>query len=179
MVTSYNTRTSPVLRGTWILENILGTPPPPPPPNIPSLVDDQKAKALTMRERMEQHRNNPVCASCHKLMDPLGFALDNFDATGKWRDKHSDTPIDASGTLPDGTKFDGPSELREILVLQKEQFIDAFLEKFLTYALGRGADHNDSPAIRKIIADSAPEYRWSSLTIGLVKSTPFQMRRIQ
>ena len=179
MVTSYTTRTSPVLRGKWILENILGTPPPPPPPNIPSLVDDQKAKVLTMRERMEQHRNNPVCVSCHKLMDPLGFALDNFDATGKWRDKHSDTPIDASGTLPDGTKFDGPSELREILVLQKEQFIDAFLEKFLTYALGRGADHNDSPAIRKIIADSAPEYRWSSLTIGLVKSTPFQMRRIQ
>ena len=179
MVTSYNTRTSPVLRGKWVLENILGTPPPPPPPNVPSLKDNKDTRAMTMRERMEQHRTNPVCASCHKLMDPLGFALENFDAIGKWRTKIGDNVIDVSGELPDGTKFQGPAELREILLNRREQFIDTLTEKLLTYALGRGVEYYDRPAIRKIMRVAAPDYRWSALTLGIVNSTPFQMRRLQ
>src|SRR5262249_3666513 len=118
LVTSYPNRTSPVLRGKWVLENILGTPPPPPPPNVPALKEDKDVQALTMRQRMEQHRANPACASCHARMDPIGFALDNFDAVGKWRTAEANAPIDASGTLPDGTKFQGVSELRKILANQ-------------------------------------------------------------
>ncbi|MBI3895447.1 MAG: DUF1592 domain-containing protein [Acidobacteria bacterium] len=179
MVTSYNTRTSPVLRGKWVLENILGTPPPPPPPNVPSLKEDKDVQNLTMRERMELHRANPACASCHKLMDPLGFALENFDAIGRWRTTigAASTPIDVSGELPDGTKFDGPAELRKILLSHPEQFVNTFIEKLLTYALGRGIEYYDRPAIRKITREAAPDYRWSSLTLGIVKSAPFQMRR--
>src|SRR5436309_3207147 len=131
-VTSYPTRTAPTLRGKWLLENILGTPPPPPPPNVPSLKDDREANTLTMRKRMEQHRENPACASCHKLMDPLGFALENFDAIGMWRTKQGAAPIDASGELPDGTKFQGPAELRQILLSKREQFVKTVSEKLLT-----------------------------------------------
>jgi len=177
-VTSYPTRTAPTLRGKWLLENILGTPPPPPPPNVPSLKDDREANTLTMRKRMEQHRENPACASCHKLMDPLGFALENFDAIGMWRTKQGATPIDASGELPDGTKFQGPAELRQILLSKREQFVETVSEKLLTYALGRGVEYYDMPAVRKIVRDAGPsEYKWSSIVLGIVRSAPFQMRK--
>ena len=178
MVTSYATRTAPTLRGKWLLENILGTPPPPPPANVPSLKEDRNANALTMRQRMEQHRANPACASCHKLMDPLGFALENFDAIGRWRTTQGNTPIDASGELPDGTKFQGPSELRRVLLTKREQFVGTVTEKLLTYALGRGVEYFDMPAIRKIVRDAASsDYRFSAIVLGIAKSTPFRMRR--
>jgi uncharacterized protein DUF1592/uncharacterized protein DUF1588/uncharacterized protein DUF1585/uncharacterized protein DUF1587/uncharacterized protein DUF1595 len=177
-VTSYPTRTAPTLRGKWLLENILGTPPPPPPPNVPSLKDDREANTLTMRKRMEQHRENPACASCHRLMDPLGFALENFDAIGMWRTNQGANPIDASGELPDGTKFQGPAELRQILLSKREQFVQTVSEKLLTYALGRGVEYYDMPAVRKIVHDAAPgEYKWSSIVLGIVRSAPFQMRK--
>jgi hypothetical protein len=178
MVTSYATRTAPTLRGKWLLENILGTPPPPPPPNVPSLKEDRNASALTMRERMEQHRANPACASCHKLMDPLGFALENFDAIGRWRTTQGNTPIDASGELPDGTKFQGPSELRRVLLSKRDQFVGTVTEKLLTYAVGRGIEYYDMPAVRKIVRGGASsDYRFSAIVLGIAKSTPFQMRR--
>jgi mono/diheme cytochrome c family protein len=180
-VTSYAHRTSPTLRGKWLLESLLGAPPPPPPPNVPSLQEEgEHVKVLTMRQRMEQHRTNPVCASCHAQMDPLGFALENFDALGVWRSTSgtAGTPIDASGVLPDGTKFTGPSELRQILLSRHDQFMHVVIEKLLTYALGRGVEYYDMPAVRKIAEDAAPaNYRWSALVLGIVKSTPFQMRR--
>ena len=179
-VTSYATRTSPTLRGKWLLENILGTPPPPPPPNVPSLKDNKETKALSMRQRMEQHRANPVCASCHARMDPLGFALENFDAIGKWQTTSGDanTPIDASGVLPDGTRFQGPAELRKALLSKPEQFVTTVTEKLLTYAIGRGVEYYDAPAVRKITRETAAsDYRWSSLIAEIVKSDPFQMRR--
>ncbi len=179
-VTSYGNRTSPVLRGKWVLENVLGTPPPPPPPNIPSLVEsDQDGKALSMREAMEQHRANPVCATCHNAMDPLGFAMENFDGTGSWRTIDADAPIDSSGVLPDGTPFQGPVELQRVLIESKsEEFVNTVTEKLLTYALGRGVEPYDAPAIRSIIREAATDdYRWSSLILEIVKSTPFQMRR--
>ena len=179
-VTSYANRTSPVLRGKWVLENILGTPPPPPPPNVPELMEsDQDGTALSMREAMEQHRVNPACASCHKLMDPLGFALENFDGIGTWRTTDSDTPIDPSGVLPDGTPFRGPAELQRVLLESKSaEFVATATERLLTYALGRGVEAHDAPAVRSIIREAAPNnYRWSSLILAIVKSTPFQMRR--
>ena len=179
-VTSYANRTSPVLRGKWLLENILGTPPPPPPPNIPALKDSgQDGEALSVRERMEQHRANPACASCHEVMDPLGFALENFDGIGQWRTtSEANTPIDASGVLPDGTRFEGPVGLRELLVSRRQQFVTTVTERLLTYALGRGVENYDAPAVRKIIQEATPsDYRWSSITMGIVKSVPFQMRR--
>jgi hypothetical protein len=130
-----------------------------------------------MRELMEEHRVNPACASCHRIMDPLGFALENFDATGKWRTTEGDSPIDASGVLPDGTKFQGPAELRKILLGRPEQLVHTVTEKLLTYALGRGVEYYDAPAIRKIVHEAQPaDYRWSSLIIGIVNSLPFQMR---
>jgi len=180
-VTSYANRTSPVLRGKWILENILGTPPPPPPPNVPSLPEDTGgAKVMSMRERMEQHRANPVCASCHALMDPLGFALENFDAVGEWRAAEGGTKIDSSGALADGTKFDGPGDLRRALLKHPEQFVTTVTEKLLTYAMGRGVEYYDQPAIRRVLREAAPDnYRWSSIVMGIVNSTPFQMRRIE
>jgi len=179
-VTSYANRTSPVLRGKWVLDHFLGTPPAPPPPNIPDLVErDQDGKAFSMREALEQHRANPVCATCHSQMDPLGFALENFDGTGSWRTIDADAPIDASGILPDGTRFQGPVELQRVLIESKsEEFVNTVTEKLLTYALGRGVESYDAPAIRSIIREAAPDdYRWSSLILGIVKSTPFQMRR--
>jgi mono/diheme cytochrome c family protein len=178
--TSYSNRTAPTIRGKWLLENIFGAPPPPPPPNVPSLQEEEGSggKVLTMRERLEHHRANPVCAACHNRMDPLGFALENFDALGKWRTVEGDTPIDSSGQLPDGTRFQGPAELREILLARREQFVITVTEKLLTYALGRGLEHYDQPVVRKIVRDSASNgYRWSSLIVGIVNSTPFQMRR--
>lgn len=181
-VTSYPNRTSPVIRGKWILENILGAPPPPPPPNVPSLREKNGAgKVLNMRQRMEQHRANSVCASCHKIMDPLGFALENYDAIGKWRtvDSSSDSAIDSSGTLPDGTPFEGPIGLREVLLENHQQdFVLTVIEKLLTYALGRGVDYHDAPVMRTIMQQTAPDdYRLSSLIMAIIKSTPFQMRR--
>jgi hypothetical protein len=178
-VTSYATRTSPTLRGKWVLDNILGTPPPPPPPDVPSLKETAETKKLSMRERMELHRTNPVCASCHSLMDPLGLALENFDAIGSYRELNADqSPIDATGKLPNGTEFDGPAELRDALWQIREQFIGTFIERMLTYALGRGIEYYDMPAVRQIRREAAKQdYRWSSIIMQVVESQPFQMRR--
>ena len=179
--TSYPHRTSPVLRGKWILENLLGAPPPPPPPDVPDLKDkDATGQVLSMRDRMVQHRANPVCASCHATMDPLGFSLENFDAVGKWRTRgESFAPIDASGSLPDGTDFQGVVGLRQALLGQRELFLRNFTEKLLVYALGRGLESSDAPAVRKIVRDAAPdEYRLSAVLMGVVQSQPFQMRRV-
>jgi len=179
-VTSYATRTSPTIRGKWLLENILGMPPPPPPANVPSL-DEKKGddgKPLTVRQQLEIHRANPVCASCHKVMDPLGFALENFDGTGKWRTADGGKPIDSSGVTPDGFQMQGPADLRQFLVNHPDQFVQTATERLLTYALGRGVEYYDMPVVRKIMQEAAPGgYRWSSLLVGIVRSMPFQMRR--
>jgi hypothetical protein len=181
-VTSYPDRTAPTIRGKWVLEQLLGTPPPPPPPNVPALKDDSSAKVLTMRERMEEHRASPQCAACHRLMDPIGFALENFDGIGRWRDTAGEEgtgAIDSSGVLPDGTGFNGPSGLRDILLRRRGQFIETFTERLLTYALGRGVEEYDAPVIRKIARDaSTDDQRWSSIILGIVNSNPFQMRRV-
>ena len=179
-VTSYPNRTAPTIRGKWVLEQLLGTPPPPPPANVPSLKEDQSTQKLTMKERMEQHRSNPACAACHKMMDSLGFALDNYDGIGGWRDTTAPgaPPIDSSGTLPDGTPFHGPAGLREILVKKKDMFVETFTERLLTYALGRGVEEYDRPVIRKIVHEAdADNDRWSAIILNIVNSTPFQMRR--
>jgi uncharacterized protein DUF1592/uncharacterized protein DUF1588/uncharacterized protein DUF1587/uncharacterized protein DUF1585/uncharacterized protein DUF1595 len=179
-VTSYPNRTAPTIRGKWVLEQLLGTPPPPPPPNVPSLKDDQSTQKLTMRQRMELHRASPQCAACHRMTDPLGFALDNFDGIGKWRDDTGPgtAKIDSSGTLPDGTPFNGPDGLRKVLVKKRDMFVENFTERLLTYALGRGVEEYDRPVIRKITRDASPDNQtWSSIILGIVNSTPFQMRR--
>jgi hypothetical protein len=178
-VTSYPDRTSPVVRGKWILENLLGTPPPPPLPNVGDLKPTSATGAvLSMRERLAQHRANPVCASCHSRMDPLGLSLANFDATGKWRTLgESSTPIDASGVLPDGTTFDGPAGLRDSL-LRSTRFVTTLTEKMMTYALGRGVEYYDAPAVRAVMRDAAKDdYRLQALIQGVVQSAPFRMRR--
>jgi hypothetical protein len=178
-VTSYATRTSPVLRGKWILTNMLGAPPPAPPPNTPPLKENSEGGApASVRERMEQHRRSPACASCHAIMDPLGFALENFDAVGQWRTRAEDgSTVDASGVLLDGTKVDGPVSLREQLAAHPDEFAAALAEKLLTFALGRGLDYNDAPAVRRIAATAAASgYRFSSLIFGVVESVPFQMK---
>jgi hypothetical protein len=182
IVTSVATRTSPVQRGKWLLENIMGTPPNPPPAGVPPLKENGAGgKPLTVRERMEQHRENPACAGCHKVLDPLGFALDNFDAVGAWRNLGEDgSPIDATGVLADGTKVNGPVDLRNALLSRPNVFVGTMTEKLMTYALGRGVEYYDMPAIRAIVHDAARnDYRFSSLVMGIVKSTPFQMRRAQ
>ena len=178
-VTSYATRTAPTIRGKYLLENILAAPPPAPPPNIPALEETGKdGKPRSVREMLEVHRKNPVCASCHARMDPLGLSLENFDAIGQWRTTDAGTPINASGVLLDGTKVDGPAALRRALVAQKEQFVRTVTDKLLTYAIGRGLEHYDAPAIRGIArAAAADDYRWSSTILALVKSAPFRMRR--
>jgi mono/diheme cytochrome c family protein len=179
-VTSYPNRTSPTIRGKWVLEQLLGSPPPPPPPNVPSLKDDATAQKMTMRQRMEQHRANPTCAVCHRLMDPLGFALENYDGLGGWRDSAGigSGPIDASGVLPDGTPFNGPAGLRDVLMKKKDMFVETFTERLLTYALGRGVEEYDHTALRKIARGAAADnQKWSSIILGIVNSTPFQMRR--
>ena len=180
-VTSYPTRTSPVLRGKWILENLLGTPPPPPPANVPDLKDHaEDGRALSLREQMEKHRADSTCASCHARMDPLGFALENYDGVGKRRTKDADGAIDTSGSLPDGTKFQGPGGLRDLLLSRRDQFVETFAEKLLTYALGRGLEYYDQPAVRAITRTAAKDdYRVSSVIVAITKSTPFQMRRAQ
>ena len=179
--TSYPNRTSPTKRGLWVLENLLGSPPPPPPPDVPGLPDADHPDAerlLSMRERMEVHRTTPVCASCHLRMDPLGFSLENFDGIGAWRTSEGGTLIDASSTLPNGASFEGPAGLRELLLGQEERFAETVTEKLLTYALGRGVEYYDGPAVRKITRDAAAnDYRWSQVILGIIESTPFQMRR--
>jgi mono/diheme cytochrome c family protein len=178
-VTSYANRTSPTIRGKWLLTNVLGTPPPPPPPDVPSLKETPpNGKILTMRERMEQHRSNAACAVCHAQMDPLGFALENFNGVGEWRTvSEAGSAVDASGVLPNGVKFNGPAELRKVLLGHPEQFADTVTDRLLTYALGRGVEYYDQPAIRKVTRDAASSnYRWSSLILGIVNSVPFQMR---
>jgi mono/diheme cytochrome c family protein len=182
-VTSFPHRTSPVVRGKWILENILGTPLPPPPPDVPALEEKPNPgdEEKSMRARIAQHRANPMCASCHAAMDPLGLSLENFDMVGRWREvDEALVPIDASGTLPDGTRFDGPAGLRAMLMSDPDRFVRTVTEKLLTYALGRGLEHYDMPAVRKIVRDAAKtNYRASSLIVGVVNSRPFLMRRRQ
>ncbi|MGY8815366.1 MAG: DUF1592 domain-containing protein [Gammaproteobacteria bacterium] len=178
-LTSRPNRTSPVLRGKWVLDNLLGSPPPPPPPNVPALDEKPNSnKPLSLRERMEQHRDNPVCASCHAQMDPFGFALDNFDAVGSWRTDDNGALINAKVSLQDGTEFEGPDGVRDILFDRKPLFIHNLTEKLFVYSLGRGATPQDQPTIRKIQREAASgNYRWSSIILGIVNSTPFQMRR--
>jgi hypothetical protein len=180
-VTSYATRTSPVIRGKWVLTNILGAPPPPPPGNVPPLKEAaDSGKVLTMRERMAEHRANPACAGCHKLMDPVGFALENYDAIGRWRTIEGGVPVDAAGSLPDGSNFQGVAGLRQALLSHPELFVTTTTEKLLTYALGRGVEDCDAPAVRGIVREArGQDYRFSSLVLGIVNSTPFQMRRSQ
>ena len=180
-VTSYATRTSPVIRGKWVLDNLLGVPPPPPPASVPALKEPTgSAKPLPMRERLAQHRANPACAGCHQLMDPVGFSLESFDAVGRWRVNEDGRPIDTSGGLPDGTKFDGVAGLEKALLSRPDVFATTFTEKLLTFATGRGAETFDGPAVRKIVREAgAKDYRFSAFVIGLVNSTPFQMRRTQ
>jgi hypothetical protein len=178
-VTSYPDRTSPVVRGKWILENLLGAAPPPPPPDVPELQSTNGAgEALAMRERLAAHRDNPACASCHAMMDPLGFALENFDAIGRFRTlDETGTAIDAAGALPDGTPFAGVEEFRAALS-SSELFVTTLTEKLMTYALGRGLEHYDMPAVRAIVRDAArDDYRFATLVEGVVASTPFRMRR--
>ena len=179
-ITSYPNRTSPVLRGKYVLGNILGSPPPAPPANVPALKDKSpEGRVVSVRERLEVHRKNPVCAGCHAQMDPLGFALEGFDATGRWRvTTEGGAPVDASGSLPDGSKFDGPRGLRGMLLSRREQFAHTVTERLLAYALGRRVEYYDLPVIRRIVRASAAEnYRWSSIILGIVESSAFQMRR--
>jgi hypothetical protein len=179
-VTSHANRTAPVLRGKWVLEALLGTPPPPPPPNVNTDLPTpgEGEKALTMRQMMEAHRANPVCASCHKLMDPIGLAMEHFDAVGAWRASEAGGPIDASTQLLDGTKVDGVVQLREALLKHPDVVVQTFTERLLTYALGRGLHSYDMPAVRAIVRDAAQrDYRFSAIVIGIVNSTPFRMRR--
>jgi len=178
-VTSYPNRTSVVQRGRWVLENLLGTPPPPPPPDVPPFQAAPNGKQLSMREAMQVHRANPTCAACHGRMDPIGFALENFDGVGRWRAEDAGHAIDASGQLPDGTQFQGPAGLRQLLLTKyKDDFVRTATEKLLTYALGRGIEFTDYPAVRTIDREAARDnYRISSLILAVVNSTPFQMRR--
>ena len=180
-VTSYAHRTSVVLRGKWVLENLLGAPPPPPPPNVPALEENEPGAApKSLRERMEQHRANPVCASCHAPLDPLGFVLENFDAVGKWRDTDGGSPIQAATTLPDGTEIGSLEAYRRFLLdTRRQDFLRTVVEKLMAYALGRGLEYYDAPIVRQIVRDAASQdYRWSSILMGIVESTPFQMRRV-
>jgi len=179
MTSSYAHRTSVVLRGKWVLENLLGTPPPPPPPNVPPLKEnDGKSKPTALRERMEQHRNNPVCASCHSRMDPLGFALEHYDAIGAWRETDTGAEINSTITL-DGATVDSPAAFRQALLGRGDQFVSTVAEKLLTYALGRGVEFADAPSVRRLVRDLAGhDDRWSTLIVGIVTSSPFEMRRV-
>ena len=179
-VTSYPNRTSPVLRGKWVLENLLGAPPPEPPPDVPTLEEENAdGEPLSMRQALVRHRENPACAVCHAPMDPIGFSLENFNAIGEWRpNSEAGTPIDASGTLPDGAAFEGPTGLRDLLLDRPGDFVGTVTEKLMMYALGRELEYHDAPTVRRIVREAAGEdYRWSSIVLGIVKSTAFQMRR--
>jgi len=179
-VTSEANRTSPVKRGKFILEAILGTPPPAPPPNVPPLKENEGAQAQSVRARLEEHRKNPTCASCHAVMDPLGFSLENFDGVGEWRTKEPGGVVDPSGQLADGTKVDGPVALRQAIMKHPEQFVRTLTEKMMTYGLGRGLEYYDMPTVRRIAMDaSRSDYKFSSIVLGIVNSTPFKMRRVQ
>jgi hypothetical protein len=181
VVTSQAARTSPVARGKWFLQTFLGISPPDPPPNVPAIKDKPadttgNAKAPTMRQTMDAHHTNPSCATCHKIFEPIGLALENFDAVAAWRTIDEGTPIDATGVLVDGTKVDGVASLRDVLVRYSDQFERVVTEKLLTYALGRGVEYPDMPLVRSIVRDSAPnKYKFSSIVMGIVKSPAFQM----
>jgi hypothetical protein len=177
LVTSNANRTSPVIRGKWILENLLGSQAPLPPPDVPPLEEKPTATAKSVRERIEQHRANPACASCHKIMDPIGLALENFDAIGRWRATDEGVKIDASGQLVDGTVIDGPSALRKAMLGRSDAFVGSMTEKLLMYGMGREIKYYDMPAVRIVVRDAAKNrYRFSDLIMGIVKSAPFQMR---
>lgn len=178
-ITSYATRTSPTIRGSWIMKNILGTPPPAPPPNVPALKDKETLANLSLRERLAQHRSNPACASCHNMMDPIGFALENYDAVGRWREFEDDRELDASGGLPDGSTVHGVPQLESQLLVHRDLFVQAMVEKLMIFALGRGMEWSDGPEIRKIVARAKQNnYRFSSLIEGIVLSKPFRMRTV-
>ena len=180
MVTSYPNRTSPVLRGKFVLENLLGGPPPEPPPNVPALETSSDGKVLTMREAMVMHRENPACRVCHAAMDPIGFSLENYDVVGKWRLEFAGQPIDASGLLPDGNTFDGPGGLRGLLLERPDDLVGTITEKLMRFALGRSLEYYDMPEVRAVVrAASEDDYRWSSIILGVIESTPFQMRRTE
>jgi len=174
------TRTSPVFRGKWILTTLLNSPPPPPPPNVPALDDSVKAneggKMLSTRERMEQHRANPSCNSCHRVIDPLGLALDNFDVTGAWRIKDNEVPVDVAGDLYDGTRMEGPAGLRAALIKHQDMFFTSFTESLLTYAVGRRVEYTDMPLVRGIIRDAGKkDNKLSAFVLGVVNSPAFKM----
>jgi cytochrome c553 len=178
LVTSYPTRTSPVLRGKWILESILGAPPPPPPPDVPVLAESASTSAQSLREQLQKHRANPACASCHSRLDPLGFSLENFDAVGKFRTSEGGATIEASGAMPNGTVIDGPDGLKKVLLARKDEFVENLADKLLTYALGRGTEYYDQPAVREIRRQvERNDYKFSSLVLAIVNSVPFEMRR--
>lgn len=177
-ISSYANRTSPVLRGKWVLDNLLGSPPPPPPPDVPNLNEEKIGTTSSLREQLELHRKNPICASCHVRMDPLGFGLENFDAVGAWRTKDGEFPINAAGELPDGRSFNGPQGLKSILKAQPDRFTETLTRKLLMYALGRGLETSDVAAVNEIVSKvAADDYRMSSLILGIVNSQPFQKRR--
>jgi hypothetical protein len=179
-ITSYSTRTSPVLRGKWVLENLLSAAPPPPPADVPSLkTETAPGKPLTLREAMIQHRAAPACAGCHARMDPIGFAMENFDAIGRWRERDGDQPIDATGVFPEGTKFEGIPGLKKELLLQPEKFVGTVAERLLMYAIGRNLQYYDAPTVRAVMLASEPaNHTLASLVLGIVKSRPFQMREV-
>ncbi len=180
-VTSESNRTSPVKRGKWVLENLIGTPAPSPPPNVPALTENPESGkgATTLRARMELHRKNPVCASCHSFLDPMGFALENFDATGAWRTMEPGGPVNAAGQLADGTQVTGPVELRAALLRRPETFVNTFTSKLLIYALGRGLETQDNAVVRTVTRGAAPDYRFDDIVLGIVNSVPFRMRKVQ
>jgi hypothetical protein len=182
MATSYANRTTPVLRGAYILEKFLGTPPASPPPSVQAFVETQEGGvALTVRERLETHRNTPSCKACHGVIDPLGLALENFNAVGQWRDKDIDAgvAIDAAGSMPDGTQFKGPDDLRNALLARRDQFAQTFTENLMTFALGRGVKYYDMPRVREIVRESAKQdYRLSAIVLGIVGSDAFQMAEV-
>ena len=179
MLTSHNNRTSPVLRGTWILDNLLNSPPPPPPANVPPFAASaEKGRVLTAREQLDRHRADPACNSCHVRIDPLGFALENFDVIGRWRPKQRGKPIDPSATLASGETIEGVEGLKEFLLGQPKRFVHATTERLLTYALGRELDARDQPTVRSIVRQTeADGYRFVDLVLGVLNSTPFQMRQ--
>jgi hypothetical protein len=180
MVTAYATRTSPVIRGKWILENLLGTPPPRPPANVPALKENTISSSLSVRQRLAEHRANPACAGCHSKMDPVGFALENFDAVGRWRTLEEGRPVDVTGGLPDGSRFEGVDGLERALLKRPELLVGTLTEKLLTFALGRVVDTYDAPAVRKIVREArARNYRFSSIVEEIAISTPFQLRRAE
>jgi hypothetical protein len=182
-LTSVAIRTSPVARGKWFLQTFLGVSPPDPPPNVPAIKESTtdttgNAKVPTMRQTMQAHSVNPTCASCHKIFEPIGLALENFDAVGSWRTMDGESPIDPNGVLVDGTKVDGVQSLREWMVGRSDQFVQVVTEKLFTYALGRGVEYQDMPAVRSIVRDAAPgKYRFSAVVLGVVKSPAFQMNQ--